>query len=185
MTKKVSNESKSLTSSNLFNTSIENSDIRKFSFASQNKEALDKAPFSMAVFNAFGTNPRIGRNKVKTVTAIIPSIMTAVNTLLQTRTQQCNMLASIIGLILKQGQAEKRCISRLANLSLSVSYNTVISAQTSLGKTFLKTVNEWIQEGEADLEKLLSMTRNIDEIEDEIPVMNDEMSKMNISFGRS
>ena len=144
-TRTLTSEAKSLTLSPVFNSNLENSiNLKNFSFARQHAEAVEKAPYIMKMVEAIGINPRIGRNKNKSKESLQPSLLTSLNVLLNCRTQNCNQLSSIIGLILKQGQAKKLCVSRMHSLSLSTSYNTVIKKQIELGKDFLVPVQEWI-----------------------------------------
>ena len=146
ISKTISSEVKNLSKSKFFNSQVNDSiHLKEFNFDSQYKEASAKAPYTMKIIENIGTNPRNGRNKLKTKQSLRPSFITSLNILLNCRTWHCNHFQSIIGLILKNGDADKLCINRLNSLALSVSYNTVISKQVQLGKNFLAPVQEWVK----------------------------------------
>ena len=146
-------------------------------------QASKNSPILLNVLTAVAKNPRIARNKLKNEFQITSGMMTALNTLLFCRNQNCNSIAMLVSLILRRGQADKLCFTRLSSMFLCVSYPSMITKQEQLGANFMDPVNKLIESSNENVKSLTKYLKNIDKVEDKIAVIKNDFSSMNLNEG--
>lgn len=120
-------------------------------FESQFQELQEKTPTYARVLIAAGVNERnVKRNKLKTKASLIPALMSATGIILNSRSNEMNTHAVLMGLLLKRAGCKKMMFKRLNGIHACVSYQEVLKRQTQMGIDFSQDVLNWKE----DIEKL-------------------------------
>ncbi len=135
--------------------------LQQWSYREQEQELQHRAPALLEVVEALTVGPRRERSKTRTKEETLPARMNAIGSLLHCRNRLVNSHQTITGLQLKRGGVSKQAVQRLHARGITVSYETIISRQLSLGRDYDENVKEWSTEMTSNREKEEEISANI------------------------